>query len=107
MKLNEYQDKAQATAHNSPDLGFAVYQSLALAGEAGEIANKVKKIHRDKGGEFESSDYYDIADELGDALWYLSDLAQRLGFTLENIATRNLGKVKKKVFPNPRTKRSE
>jgi len=66
---------------------------LGLNGEAGEVAEKLKKILRDKNGEFSQDDKFKIAMELGDVLWYLSDIAFELGFTLENVAILNIQKL--------------
>ena len=64
--------------------------ALALVGEAGEIANKFKKILR---GDEIVDPYGDIAKEAGDVLWYLAGLAEVLGVNLEDIAQNNLDKL--------------
>ncbi|QWT29953.1 MazG-like nucleotide pyrophosphohydrolase [Streptomyces phage TunaTartare] len=69
------------------------YTSLGLVGEAGEIANKVKKILRDSNGEVSSEVRKDLAKELGDVLWYLARLADEIGYPLEVIAEDNLNKL--------------
>lgn len=74
------------TAIFPADQGLA-YTTLGLAGEAGEIANKVKKVIRDG----RSTD--GIADELGDVLWYLAAVANELGADLGDIADANLAKL--------------
>ena len=97
MELNDYQQWAVDTAiYPEPGrpLGMA-YTALGLAGEAGEVANKVKKVLRD----YEDASvpwevYEDIAGELGDALWYLAVCADELGFDLESIAEANLTKLR-------------
>jgi NTP pyrophosphatase (non-canonical NTP hydrolase) len=66
-------------------------QHLGLAGEAGEVANKVKKIIRDN-----AFDRGGIAAELGDCLWYIAALARDLNISLSDIAKENLDKLDKR-----------
>ncbi|MCA1799692.1 MAG: nucleoside triphosphate pyrophosphohydrolase family protein [Actinobacteria bacterium] len=90
MKLNQYQDEARATAIY-PDEHAVIYPTLGLNGEAGEVADKVKKTIRDT-----EDGIYDIDDlekELGDVLWYLANLACDLGLSLEQIAQTNIDKL--------------
>jgi len=93
MQLNEYQKKAKSYAIY-PESYRITYPALGLAGEAGEIANKVKKLIRD---EYNKEDYeqkkVDIAFEIGDVLWYCAALAQDLGVSLSVIASQNLDKL--------------
>lgn len=72
------------------------YPTLGLAGEAGEVANIVKKIQRDHGGEISDEIRAKLKDELGDVLWYISACADELGLTLEEIAEFNVGKLAKR-----------
>jgi NTP pyrophosphatase (non-canonical NTP hydrolase) len=67
---------------------------LGLSGETGEVAEKFKKIYRDKGGVINSDDRLEIQKELGDVLWYLAVLSDTLGLTLEEVAALNLEKLK-------------
>ena len=90
MKLDEFQMKAEDTAIY-PNEYSIVYPALGLAGEAGEVADKVKKILRD--GEPHLFYKDDIAKELGDVLWYVAILARDLGYSLEEIAQTNLDKL--------------
>lgn len=92
LTLNDYQDAAKSTAIYPGDFEI-IYPTLGLTGEAGEVADKVKKVIRDKGGDFSEEDSAEIAKELGDVLWYLANTASDLGFTLENIAKFNLAKL--------------
>ena len=87
MSLNEYQRKARSTAIYPASCAI-LYPTLGMVGEAGEVANKVKKILRDN-----KFDRDDIAKELGDVLWYLAILAKDLGFNLSDIAYDNLKKL--------------
>lgn len=98
--LNEYQQKATATA-DYPMLGEnLVYPALGCAEEAGEIAGKVKKLWRNQGifsgtDEKLTTEQKDaIVKEMGDNLWYLAALATELGTTLQLVAMLNLHKLK-------------
>lgn len=93
MTLDQYQHDAMETAIYPRENGIA-YTVLGLAGETGEIAEKVKKTIRDHGGIFDESIKYDIAREAGDVLWYLAALARELGMTLDDIARINLDKLR-------------
>jgi NTP pyrophosphatase (non-canonical NTP hydrolase) len=72
------------------------YPTLGLAGEAGEVANIVKKIQRDHGGEINDEIRQKLKDELGDVLWYISACADELGLTLTEIAEYNVAKLAKR-----------
>jgi NTP pyrophosphatase (non-canonical NTP hydrolase) len=87
MHLSEYQARARQTSINPPNYPI-IYPALGLAGEAGEVANKVKKLLRDG-----ALDKAAIANELGDVLWYLAALATDLGLDLETIAEQNLARL--------------
>jgi NTP pyrophosphatase (non-canonical NTP hydrolase) len=93
MNLNEYQKQAMRTAIFSERDGY-IYTALGLAGEAGEIANKVKKFVRD-GYTPEELPYKinDLRAELGDVLWYVAVMAQVLETDLQTIAKANLKKL--------------
>ncbi len=93
MDLNEYQVKARETAFY-PNVGRnPIYPTLGLSGEAGEVADKVKKVLRDKNGSFDLLSKESIKLELGDVLWYVAQLSSELGFELEEIASANLEKL--------------
>lgn len=70
------------------------YVGLGLAGEAGEVAGKIKKIARDDDGLIHEAVRAKLADELGDVLWYVSQMASQLGLRLEGIARGNLAKLR-------------
>ncbi len=70
-----------------------IYPTLGLAGEAGEVAEKVKKVIRDKGGVFDNDARAAIAKELGDVLWYVAQIASELSLDLSNVAQGNLDKL--------------
>lgn len=88
MDFDKYQHAARQTAIY-PDSSMVVYPALGLAGEAGEAANKVKKMLRDGGNLRE-----EVADEIGDVLWYCAALASDIGFSLNDIAKNNVKKLK-------------
>ena len=94
MNFNTYQEKARLTAQY-PNLGSNnIYPTLGLVGEAGEVAEKVKKVIRDKNGVFDEESKEGIKKELGDVLWYLSNLCTEFEFKLEDVALQNLEKLK-------------
>ena len=93
MEFSEYQLRAQSTA-TYPDDAALAYPALGLAGEAGEVADHVKKAIRDDGGEITPERLQAIAKELGDVLWYVAQLATELGLDLEQIAEGNLEKLR-------------
>lgn len=90
MNLDEYQKRARTTAIYSVQHAV-VYPALGLVGEAGELTNKLKKILRD--GKPAEGARLELADELGDVLWYVAALATDLRFSLSAIAERNLAKL--------------
>ena len=96
MKFEEYQIEAQATALYPDRLNNIGYPTLGLAGEAGEVANIVKKIQRDFGGVITDEIRGKLKDELGDVLWYISACADELGLTLDEIAAFNVNKLAKR-----------
>ena len=105
MNFDDYQYKAAETAIYK-DKDKLLYTALGLAGEAGEIANKVKKIIRDR--EFEGNavdslnheERYALIKELGDVLWYVSAIAHDLGFALSHVADINIGKLQDRLNRN-------
>lgn len=93
--FNSYQRSASETAIY-PDKHKILYPALGLAGEAGEVANKVKKIIRD-GPEKMPDDWREqLASELGDVLWYCAALATDLNLTLGMIAGQNEAKLRRR-----------
>jgi NTP pyrophosphatase (non-canonical NTP hydrolase) len=93
MNLNEYQEKAKSTAIY-PENAKITYTALGLAGEAGEVANKVKKLIRDgyDREQFEAKKL-ELAAEIGDVLWYVANLTSDLDMSLSAIAAQNLDKL--------------
>jgi NTP pyrophosphatase (non-canonical NTP hydrolase) len=93
MDFSEYQSLSRRTAtypHAGEDL---TYPALGLCGEAGEVAEKVKKTLRDDGGVLTGERREALSRELGDVLWYLSQVATEAGLDLEEIAAENLDKL--------------
>ncbi len=99
MTFDEYQKQAITTELMKPSKlvdandPAMVAKILGLVGEAGEAAEKYKKIVRDKGGKFSEDDKKEFIKELGDVLWYVSVLANYLGAPLSEVAAVNLDKL--------------
>lgn len=96
MDFNEYQKKANSTLIvNDNESWLLVFSRLVLGlcGESGEVAEKVKKIIRDKEGKLTPQDIVDIKKELGDILWYISAVAYVCDIPLEEIAKNNINKL--------------
>jgi len=93
MTLDEYQKLAKGTADFSESIPAWVYLTLGIAGESGEVADKIKKIIRNQDGNFTDDNKEEIKKELGDVMWYISQLSEELGFSLEDVAQTNLAKL--------------
>lgn len=93
MEFNEYQQESRKTAvYPVIGQGF-VYPALGLAGESGEVVEKIKKIFRDQQGTVGAEQRQAVAKELGDVLWYLAQLATELDLELNQVAQDNLDKL--------------
>jgi NTP pyrophosphatase (non-canonical NTP hydrolase) len=97
MDFDEYQKASRKTALY-PNVGDNVpYITLGLAGESGEVAEKVKKLIRDHNFKHVSDISEDQKDELikelGDILWYIAQMATELGRPLEEVAVKNIEKT--------------
>jgi len=90
--LDLYQKVALTTAIYPREQAI-IYPTLGLTGEAGEVANKVKKIIRDDGNKINESLVQEISAEIGDCLWYIAVLADDVGIKLSDIANSNLIKL--------------
>ncbi len=104
MTFDEYQTKSRKTAiyprivpGDGPNL---IYPTLGLSGEAGEVAEKVKKIIRDDGGMVTDLKKEEITKELGDVLWYVAQIATELGLSLDKIADTNIEKLYSRLERN-------
>jgi NTP pyrophosphatase (non-canonical NTP hydrolase) len=89
----DYQKDSRKTAGYPPIGHPIIYPVLGLSGEAGEISEKIKKIFRDKKGEISSEDKEMLKLELGDVLWYLTQIASELKVDLEEVAQKNIAKL--------------
>ena len=94
MDFKTYQKKARLTAQY-PNLGSnVIYPTLGLVGESGEVAEKVKKVIRDKEGIFDDDSKKAIVKELGDVLWYLANLCTEFNCELDDVALQNIEKLR-------------
>jgi NTP pyrophosphatase (non-canonical NTP hydrolase) len=94
MTLDEYQKQALTTVISSDsEFKDLLHWVLGINGEAGEIAEKVKKIIRDKQGNVSEEDKKEMAKEIGDVLWYLAVFAHHLGVSFDDVAKENLAKL--------------
>lgn len=102
MTFNEYQEFTKTTAkyhpifhkHFGSESGSEyLYGALGLNGEAGEIADKIKKLYRDRDGKVDDEFRDDMKKELGDVLWYVARIADDFGLTLQDVADGNVQKL--------------
>lgn len=94
MNFNEYQKKALTTAITNPDpLMDKTIWAMGIAGEAGEVIEKWKKIVAYKKGKISKEDLDELKKELGDVVWYVAVLADSLGLSLEEVMKQNLKKL--------------
>ena len=99
MTLNDFQKTAVKTEMMKRDATLSandpaiIAKVLGLVGEAGEVAEKFKKIVRDKNGEITNENIIELTKELGDVLWYVAALADYLSVELDEVAERNIQKV--------------
>ena len=101
MTFDEYQKQALTTAVLSGDKMLDIcHWALGLAGESGEVADKIKKIIRDQKSDPSAIDKNDIKKELGDVLWYIAVFADELGISLEDIAETNAQKLQSRKSRN-------
>jgi NTP pyrophosphatase (non-canonical NTP hydrolase) len=93
MNFNDYQTQSRKTA-KYPAIGHPViYPTLGLVNEAGEVAGKIKKVFRDKEGQISEETRQALKAELGDVLWYISQVATELDLSLDEIAEHNIAKL--------------
>jgi NTP pyrophosphatase (non-canonical NTP hydrolase) len=92
-KFGSYQEQSRKTYADIQTNDPIIYPTLGLINEAGEFAGKIKKIFRDKNGKFSEDDLAALKAELGDVLWYFTQVCTNLGFTLEEVAEENLEKL--------------
>lgn len=106
MNFNEYQKKAHSTAQYPTRISLFggykdeiailnwAYPSLGLSAEVGELENQLKKVIRDDKGIITEMRDVEIRDEIGDVLWYIAELCSTLGYSMDEIANMNIGKLK-------------
>ena len=104
MDLDKYQKRVAKydlfeTTVDLKSPGF-LEKILGLAGEAGEAADKVKKILRDKGGYASTEDRKELIKELGDVLWYVANVARYLDADLSDVAKGNIDKLESRYKRN-------
>jgi NTP pyrophosphatase (non-canonical NTP hydrolase) len=100
MTLDDYQTKALLTARAATEKDEIYHRVLGLVGEAGEIAEKFKKLVRDHNGDLLKLDVADMKKELGDVLWYVAVLADQLHIPLEDVASANIAKLQDRMARN-------
>ena len=112
MNLNDYQKEAISFAiyPKSKEWDLPLYPALGLAGEAGEVAEKIKKLMRDTDANIlfltdaqkleKMRERAEIAKELGDVLWYVANLAADIDYDLEEIAGMNIEKLQSRKERN-------
>ena len=93
MLLSDYQQRSRATAVYPGAGDNLLYPTLGLCGEAGEVAEKVKKMVRDDAGVLTAERRAALAKELGDVLWYVAQVATEADLDLDVIAAANLEKL--------------
>lgn len=98
MNFGEYEYQATEFARYPEKVGL-FYTALGLAGEAGEYADKIKKVIRDHDSD-PSVLRDDLIAELGDVLWYLQECARQLNVSLEEVAVRNINKLSSRLVRN-------
>ena len=104
MDLDGYQAKAAYydlfSLNSDPKTVNFNEKILGLTGEAGEVADKFKKILRDKNGKIDEVNKFEIQKELGDTLWYLASIARYLNIPLSEVAKSNLDKLENRKQRN-------
>jgi NTP pyrophosphatase (non-canonical NTP hydrolase) len=93
MTFDEYQAAAMRTARDFNEKNELFHLVLGIVGEAGEIAEKMKKVVRDHQTDESKVDRDDLAKELGDVLWYVAVLSKYFDINLEDVAQKNVAKL--------------
>ena len=92
MDFKEYQKKIKVTAKYPANVRV-LYPCLGLAGETGEVCEKIKKVYRDNDGVFTQDKIEEIKKEIGDVLWYIQALCNDLGINMQDVAQLNVDKL--------------
>lgn len=93
MNLNDYQQLALRTAAPKDKKNELFHLLLGLCGEAGEIAEKTKKIVRDHASDFSKLDKDDLTKELGDVLWHVAVIADYFDISFNDVGEKNIAKL--------------
>lgn len=99
MNFEEYQKSATALAEYPNQGGNLLYPALGLAGESGEVVDKIKKMWRNKlvtssrDADFTKEDLLGLVKEIGDVMWYVAALCEELGVPMEHVAAVNIEKL--------------
>lgn len=99
MDFDEYEQLAHRTATftGKQEEYRLLYLTLGVSGEAGEIAEKVKKLIRNDDGVITEEKREALKHEIGDVLWYLSQLSRELGFPFSEAAKANIAKLEDRL----------
>lgn len=101
MTLDEYQKQALVTAlWSGDDMKDLAHWVLGITGEAGEVAEKVKKLIRDYDGQLDNEQKLELVKEMGDVMWYLAVLSKHLGYNLEAVGQLNIAKLRDRQVRN-------
>ncbi len=100
MNMNEYQAAALTTARPKTAKDELYHLLLGLCGEAGEIAEKAKKIIRDQDSDFSKLDTEDLKKELGDVLWHIAVISDYFDISLEDVGQTNIKKLADRMKRN-------
>ncbi len=100
MTFDEYAELAGKTAVYPGRGKNLIYPVLGLAGESGEVAEKVKKLIRDKNFQIDAEFKDAIKKELGDVLWYIAAICYELGLSMDDVAKTNIEKLRSRKERN-------
>ena len=93
MTFDDYQKKSRKTViYPTPGKNY-LFPTLGLIGEAGELANYIKKVVRDKNNKLDAETRLVLVKELGDVLWYMAQLCKEMKISFSDLASQNLEKV--------------
>jgi len=96
MEFKDYQRESRKVAKYVDAGKNFIYPTLGLTGEAGEVADVVKKIMRDDGMKVSPEKKEELKKELGDVLWYVAQIATEFHLSLKDVAQANIAKLKKR-----------
>lgn len=95
MDFDEYQTLAARTGfYNHSDKQYVLmYLSMGLAGEAGEVVEKIKHVVRDQKSVITEEKRELLKKEIGDVLWYASQIAREFDLSFDEVARHNIDKL--------------